>query len=76
MELGLNGKVALVTGASAGLGFAAAMVLAEEGAKVAINSHSIENLERAAKKIKDRTVALLQNLDQGGNNVLLSITST
>lgn len=55
MELGFDGKVALVTGASAGLGFAAALVLAAEGAKVAINSRSIENLERAAKRIKEKT---------------------
>jgi 3-oxoacyl-[acyl-carrier protein] reductase len=55
MELGIKGKTALVTGASAGLGFAAAMSLAEEGVRVAINSRSIENLEGAAKKIKRKT---------------------
>lgn len=36
MDLGLTGKVALVTGASRGLGFAAAKALADEGCRVAI----------------------------------------
>ena len=52
MNLGLDGKVALVTGASAGLGLAAATALSQEGASVAINSRSLDNLMRAAEKIK------------------------
>ena len=36
MDLGLAGKVALVTGATKGLGFATATILAQEGAKVVI----------------------------------------
>jgi 3-oxoacyl-[acyl-carrier protein] reductase len=55
MDLGIKGKKALVTGASAGLGFAAAKVLAQEGVTVAINSRSMENLERAAEKITEAT---------------------
>ena len=55
MDLGIKGKVALVTGASAGLGFAAAMALADEGVKLAINSRSEENLKKAADEIKNRT---------------------
>ncbi len=55
MDLGLKNKTALVTGASAGLGFAAAMALAQEGARVAINSRSLDNLEKAAEKIKAAT---------------------
>jgi 3-oxoacyl-[acyl-carrier protein] reductase len=39
MDLGIEGRVALVTGASKGLGLGVASALAAEGAKVAISSH-------------------------------------
>lgn len=52
MDLGLNNRVALVTGASTGLGFAAAKALADEGARLVINSRSPEKLEKAAMEIE------------------------
>ncbi|MCP4706046.1 MAG: SDR family oxidoreductase [candidate division Zixibacteria bacterium] len=55
MDLGIKNKVALVTGASAGLGLAAAIALADEGAKVAINSRSEDNLKKAAEQIQEIT---------------------
>ncbi len=55
MDLGIKDKVALVTGASAGLGFAAAMALSDEGVRVAINSRSEENLKKAAEQIQKKT---------------------
>jgi len=55
MDLGLKGKIALVTGASAGLGFAVAAALAAEGTAVVINSRSADNLKSAAGKIKNQT---------------------
>jgi len=55
MDLGIKDKVALVTGASAGLGFAAALALSNEGVKLAINSRSEENLKKAAEKIQIKT---------------------
>jgi 3-oxoacyl-[acyl-carrier protein] reductase len=55
MELGIKGKTALVCGASAGLGFAAAIALAKEGVQIAINSRSQQNLEKAAEKIVKET---------------------
>ncbi len=52
MDLGLKDKTALVTGASAGLGYASALALAREGVKVAINSRSEDRLKRAAEAIE------------------------
>jgi 3-oxoacyl-[acyl-carrier protein] reductase len=51
MELGLRGKVALVTGASQGLGLGVARALGEEGAKVAVSSRSQERIGEAARSI-------------------------
>jgi len=57
MDLGLKGKVALVAGASTGLGFATAMELAAEGASVAIVSRTEGGLRNAADKIASATGA-------------------
>jgi 3-oxoacyl-[acyl-carrier protein] reductase len=54
VDLGIEGKVALVTGASAGLGFAVASALAAEGVRAAITSRSGQRIEAAAKKIGAR----------------------
>ena len=55
MELGLRDKVALVTGASRGLGFATARALSQEGARVAINGRNPERLHQAAVSIQQET---------------------
>ena len=57
MDLGLKDKVAIIGGASKGLGRACAQVLAEEGAKVAVCSRTNAGLERAAQEIHDSTGA-------------------
>lgn len=57
MDLELKGKVAIIGGASAGLGRACADVLAEEGARLAICSRTAANLEQAAAEIRDTTGA-------------------
>jgi len=51
MDLGLAGKVALVTGASKGIGRAIAAELAGEGARVAVSSRSRERIEEAAAAV-------------------------
>src|SRR3954454_658114 len=51
MDLGLEGRVALVTGASKGIGRAIAAELVREGAKVAISSRSAERIEETAREI-------------------------
>jgi 3-oxoacyl-[acyl-carrier protein] reductase len=56
MDLGLKDKVAIVGGASKGLGRACAEVLAEEGAKVAMCSRTRADLERAADEIRGKVV--------------------
>ena len=51
MNLQLNGKTALVTGSTAGIGFAIAKVLAEEGAQVIVNGRTDERVRDAQRRI-------------------------
>lgn len=57
MDLGINGKVALVTAASRGLGKAVAQELAREGCRLVICSRGKESLNRAADEIRQSTGA-------------------
>lgn len=57
MELGLKGKVAIIGGASQGIGYAAAHMLAAEGASVAIWARRNPALENAAERIRGETGA-------------------
>jgi len=65
MDLGLTGKVAIVTGGSEGIGRAAATAMAEEGAKVAIVARTQADLDRTADEIKKET----------GNNDIMGIAA-
>ncbi len=53
MDLALSGKVALLTGASRGLGFATAKALANEGVHLAINSRDKNHLSTAGEKLAE-----------------------
>src|SRR5579872_2916475 len=57
MDLGLRGKVALVTAASRGLGRATAEALASEGASLVICARGDTALEQARNAIAERTSA-------------------
>jgi 3-oxoacyl-[acyl-carrier protein] reductase len=55
MDLGLKGKVAMVAGASRGLGYAVARALAGEGVTVSISSRNEAAVNEAARKIAAET---------------------
>ena len=57
MDLGLKGKVALVAGASKGLGYAVARALAADGARVSISSRDETAIAGAAQRIERETGA-------------------
>ncbi|MBI3078515.1 MAG: SDR family oxidoreductase [Deltaproteobacteria bacterium] len=57
MELGLKGKVAIVTGGSMGIGRAVARELAQEGCAVSICARGRERLEQVAEEIRQATGA-------------------
>ena len=54
MNLGLQGKLAVVSGSTAGIGFAIAAALAAEGAKVAVNGRTQARVDAALKSIQQR----------------------
>ena len=55
MDLGLEGSVAFITGASKGIGKECARVLAEEGCSVVVTARGQELLEKTAQELADAT---------------------
>ncbi|MBK9131541.1 MAG: SDR family oxidoreductase [Gammaproteobacteria bacterium] len=53
MDLGLTGKRALVTGSTAGIGFATARALASEGAQVTVNGRTEARVRGAVERLQD-----------------------
>ena len=54
MDLKLENKLALVTGSTAGIGYATAAALLHEGARVVINGRTQAAVDEALAKLKDR----------------------
>jgi ribitol 2-dehydrogenase len=64
MAVKLAGKVALITGASSGIGRALANMLAGEGAKLALVGRSKERLQEVASGLKTETLVLAADLSK------------
>lgn len=75
MDLQLTGKIALVTGSTAGIGLAIARRLAEEGAAVAITGRAPDKLAAAAGKIggKVRTIAADPATAEGAETLVAAL---
>src|SRR5256885_1747827 len=79
MDLGLKGRVALVAAASGGIGYASALELAREGARVLICSRDEGRIREAAEKIRAEAGAVEAGLAADGvtiNNVAPGWTLT
>lgn len=55
MDLQIEGKLALVSGSTAGIGYAIAHRLAREGAQVIVNGRSQDGVDEAVRRIRDET---------------------
>jgi 3-oxoacyl-[acyl-carrier protein] reductase len=66
MDLGISGRVALVTASSKGLGQASALALAEEGCKVVVCARGEEALRATEKQLAERTevMALVEDVTE------------
>ncbi|MBQ0742787.1 MAG: SDR family oxidoreductase [Pseudomonas sp.] len=64
MNSNIQGKVILITGASSGIGEAAARLLAQKGAKVVLGARRTDRLERLVAEIRDAgEIAMARQLD-------------
>jgi len=63
MDFNLDNKVAMVTGASSGIGLACAKLLATSGAKVAMLARNLERLKEVAKTVQTKGTAKEYQLD-------------
>ncbi len=72
MKLGLEDRTALVTGSTAGIGFAIAQELAREGAQVIVNGRTQARVDAAVAKIEGKVVGFASDLGtaQGARETL------
>lgn len=81
MDLGLGGKIALITGGSEGIGAATARLLAAEGARIAVGARSVEGLQRIQREIREETGAEILTvsadigLPEGGSRMVQETVS-
>lgn len=54
MDMGLGGKVAVITGGSVGIGLAVAEALAAEGVDIIITARGKDRVEAEAKQVADK----------------------
>src|SRR5256714_12792031 len=71
MDLGIDGRISLVTGASKGLGLGIARALAAEGARVAMSSRSQERIDAAAAEVPGGRGFVHDNADVDGADRLI-----
>ena len=62
MDMGVSGRLAIVTGGNAGIGFAIASVLVEEGAEVVINGRDADKLDAACRRLGPRAHGVVADL--------------
>ena len=60
----LEGKIAVVTGGSSGIGLATAKLLRQKGARVAISGRDQATLDRAAKEIDEGTLTIRSDISK------------
>lgn len=80
MNLGLDNKLALVTGSTQGIGYAIARLLLAEGARVIVNGRSPERVERAVRALSDdgavQGIAADLSGAEGANQVLDAVAAS
>lgn len=73
IDLGINGRVAFVGGASRGLGFAIARELAKAGCKLAICARNYDNLNTAVSRLESETEVLPITADLSKKQDILKV---
>jgi 3-oxoacyl-[acyl-carrier protein] reductase len=71
MELGLNDRVYVLTGATRGLGFATARCLVADGAKVVVSSRNQESVDKAIAELGSNAAGIVADLADPGTPAAL-----